>query len=108
MITVTEIEITDANSIEGATDHCWRQFGGAYPWWRGHAVFSWKLQASVHRPMPGAKGGVNFQYEVDINANFRQRARPRYPKCPDDSNYAAWLFLMQHYGLPTRLMDRSF
>ena len=73
MITVTEIEITDANSIEGATDYCWRQFGGAYPWWRGHAVFSWKLQASVHRPMPGAKGGVNLQYEVDIYANFRQR-----------------------------------
>jgi hypothetical protein len=27
------------------------------------------------------------------------------PNCPDDDNTAGWLFLMQHYGLPTRIMD---
>ena len=38
-------------------------------------------------------------------SGFRHRAGTRYPKCPDYDDGPAWVFLMQHYGLPTRLVD---
>src|SRR5437773_608578 len=36
---------------------------------------------------------------------FRLRAGSRYSSCPPLDEYPRWLFLMQHYGLPTRLLD---
>lgn len=36
---------------------------------------------------------------------FSKRAPTRHEKCPAAGALASWLFLMQHYGLPTRLLD---
>lgn len=36
---------------------------------------------------------------------FRNQARVRHPTLPAVDTDAAWLLLMQHYGLPTRLLD---
>ena len=36
---------------------------------------------------------------------FRNQARVRHREVPDIKDGASWLFLMQHYGLPTRLLD---
>jgi len=40
-----------------------------------------------------------------LTHTFRLRAKSRYPECPEWTDYPSWLFLMQHYGLPTRLLD---
>ncbi len=40
-----------------------------------------------------------------LSRTFRLRAKSRYDHCPSMEDYASWLFLMQHYGLPTRLLD---
>jgi len=69
------------------------------PWWRGHAVASWRLVPSVLRE---DRGPI---YEATIANKFAARAPSRYPNTPAKGDLASWLFLMQHYGLPTRLLD---
>lgn len=68
---------------------------------RGQADASWNLMPSVHR-------GYSPQQERYLTNEFRVRARSRYSTCPGGSDYANWLALMQHYGLPTRLLDWSY
>lgn len=67
-------------------------------WFRGHEDASWKLTASVHREAWGSGEG-------SIATEFMLEAPVRYASCPERSEHAAWLLLMQHYGLPTRLLD---
>jgi hypothetical protein len=45
--------------------------------------------------------------EVNLNARFRLMAKARRRDCPNSSDALGWLFLMQHYRLPTRLLDWS-
>ncbi|MEX0180874.1 MULTISPECIES: FRG domain-containing protein [unclassified Stenotrophomonas] len=69
---------------------------GQLPWYRGHADKSWNLLPAYHRlknPAPES---------VLIN-RFRQNANLLIAQRPE-SNFE-WLFLMQHYGVPTRLLD---
>jgi hypothetical protein len=69
-------------------------------WWRGHADVKWPLVPSLYRRGFESK-------ESNINARFMMKAKPRYPNCPSNSDAFSWLFLMQHYRLPTRLLDWS-
>lgn len=67
-------------------------------WFRGHRRERWTVQAAIHREYPR-------EAELDLNHRFRSRAGIRYGEAPDYENLSAWLSLMQHYGLPTRLLD---
>jgi FRG domain len=68
-------------------------------WWRGHADSDWELLPSVHRPR--YRG-----FEHDLVRSFMRRAKTRYTgPLPAEEAWPEWLFLMQHYGLPTRLLD---
>jgi hypothetical protein len=77
-----------------------RAFGDSRPWWRGHADAEWLLVPSLYR-----RGSANK--EGNLNARFRLMAKVRHPDCPGNDNALPWLFLMQHYRLPTRLLDWS-
>jgi len=69
-------------------------------WWRGQSKSEWPLMPSVYRK------NRNQVYEKNITAGFISKAPARYAKdCPSLADAASWLILMQHYGLPTRLLD---
>ena len=92
--------ITTLAELSLAVERAGTKFGGNL-WWRGHADGSWKLVPGVFRADRG------LHYEQTVNRTFAQKAGSRYQNCPPIGNLHAWLFLMQHYGLPTRLLDWS-
>lgn len=68
-------------------------------WWRGQARADWKLVPGVYRRADGERN------EYNLVQRFVRMARTRHPKCPPTGELASWLFFMQHYRLPTRLLD---
>ncbi len=68
-------------------------------WYRGHRLADcWHLEPKIQR-------GFDNAAERNFTNRFRSRAGTRYDRPPDREDHAAWLSLMQHYGLPTRLLD---
>ena len=70
-------------------------------WWRGQSSTAYDLVPGVYRANRGTRG------EQNLCLRFRQYAQTRYEKCPQQEDFCSWLFLAQHYGLPTRLLDWS-
>lgn len=71
--------------------------GGPH-WFRGHADAEWKLQPNYDRlkkPMG----------EIELLGKFRQNANLLLQQAPALPLDFGWMFLMQHYGVPTRLLD---
>ena len=66
-------------------------------WWRGHGSFDWQVLPSVFRDSDFARD------ERALTLTFKDRGEPRTGNPPNDKY--RWLFLMQHFGLPTRLLD---
>lgn len=73
-------------------------FGNSNLWWRGQADSKWPLSPGVFR------SGYE-KNEHNLIFDFRLRAKSRYTNCPTDNANSSWLLLMQHYGMPTRLLD---
>lgn len=65
-------------------------------WYRGHSKHDWKLVPGFHRLQKPAS-------ENDLINKFRQNANLLVEQSPKSG--FDWLFVMQHYGVPTRLLD---
>ena len=86
--------------------------GGLGSTWafRGQREVSWPLQTSLDRQ---ARTACSIgQYRLDCRAEekellfrFQQQAHNYISDCPPDDDRVSWLALMQHYGVPTRLLD---
>src|SRR5437764_765572 len=70
---------------------------GEVKWYRGHTNYKWTLTPSV------ARRREHLENELTMLKRFRQDAGPRLRDRPSDD--WEWLFLAQHFGVPTRLLD---
>jgi hypothetical protein len=68
-------------------------------WFRGHAEWDWQLVPSLAREERGIAA------EETLIKRFKQNAAA-FTLQPPTTEWE-WLFLMQHYGAPTRLLDWS-
>lgn len=65
-------------------------------WFRGQGEFDWKLTPGIFR-------FSNKYSETTLLTRFKQSASLLIDTSPKDD--FDWMFLMQHYGVPTRLLD---
>jgi hypothetical protein len=97
---INEFIASDITSFTSSIVSASRQFDGTRAWWRGQRDDSWNLYPSLYR--------LGFENkEENLNARFRLMAKVRRGDVPDKNDPLGWLFLMQHYRLPTRLLDWS-
>lgn len=73
---------------------------GSRIWYRGQANSIWNITPSIQRLKLNDK-------ETYISNDFYIKVRQVMERTPPKENYAAWMSMMQHYGLPTRLLDWS-
>jgi hypothetical protein len=97
--------IDDLTKIVEAARQIITEFDGDTALWRAHANANWALCPHVFRRDP-AHPEVPKYDERALIGHFRARAPTRsHVSCPLPNDYFGWLFLAQHYGLPTRLLD---
>jgi hypothetical protein len=70
-------------------------------WFRGQGDYSYKLLPSIFRQ------GEEFGVKLNEPLMFQEFKRRSHDKSSNHNNTYDWLTLMQHYGLPTRLLDWS-
>lgn len=76
-------------------------------WFRGSGRTTYTLSPSIHRHATISAPDKIIELEVKLMDRFNQRSVPFLQKPLDKKNDWEVLFFMQHYGIPTRLLDWS-
>jgi len=78
----------------------------AVRWYRGCGKSTYELKPSLYRHPTLSTAAELYNQEYQILKRFRQRSIP-YLDAPLETDDLSALFLMQHFGVPTRLLDWS-
>ena len=76
-------------------------------WFRGSGRATYTLSPSIHRHATISAPEKIIELETQVMDRFNQRSVPFLSKPLDKKNDWEVLFFMQHYGIPTRLLDWS-
>jgi len=78
-----------------------------YNWYRGQSKIFGNLTPSVFRGKYSNDIYKAFRPDVEfqIASDFKRKAPSVTKSLPKQNNHIEWLFLMQHHGVPTRLLD---
>jgi len=74
-------------------------------WFRGHAKLHGELTPKVFRKEWNQVSKLRPSLELSLIESFKRGAPALQANIPNQEDHIAWLFLMQHHGLPTRLVD---
>jgi len=77
-------------------------------WFRGHARVHGKLTPRIFRTQFNSSvRNIKLRpvLELSLIETFKRGAPALQPSIPNQEDHIAWLFLMQHHGAPTRLLD---
>lgn len=95
-----ETEVSSVHDLIGSLKVHAAELGTNQRWYRGQDNIAWSLTPSISRAGPDPA-----KREYELLKKFRQMA-PRLVELQPRDDWE-WLFLMQHYGVPTRLLDWS-
>jgi len=93
--------LSNVQEYLAALQYLYNQFGDSDLWYRGVSHVGYELIPKVYRDRLWERH-ENFEWWLMVD--FEHRAR-RF--IPDSHSYSEWewYFTMQHYGMPTRLLD---
>ena len=89
---------TDLPTYLAAIVDATQRFDDRMLWWSGHSRKSWKLHPSIYHKQLS-------KTESNMSVQFLNLTRVRHRDVPDLNDGPSRVFLMQHYGLPARLLD---
>lgn len=95
---IEEHRISNLSDLDEAVKNATEKLGRDNTVYRGVESSTYHLVPKVHR-------NYDVRREADLFYLFRRYALTRHGTLPATDDYGAWLCLMQHYGLATRLLD---
>lgn len=100
---MVEIEVTSIKQLVDELNELSNPFI-----YRGHADCFWKLESSLERILSGSWCAEKVRkFEEYSLAEFKSKFHLYDRTNTEPDSTLAWLSLMQHYGVPTRLLDFS-